>query len=78
MGFAAYEGGLLLKLLGGLVILVGIGLAGYVLYLDRSNWEIAAILFIVLLILGAAMVARGSYTRRQNAPLGREEIVREK
>lgn len=78
MGYAAYEGGGLLKVLGGLVILIGVGLAGYVLYLSRSSWVIALVLFLVFLVLGAMMVSRGSYARKQNTPTGREEIVREK
>jgi hypothetical protein len=78
MGYAAYEGGGLLKVLGGLVILIGIGLAVYLVYLSRSYWMIALILFFVLLILGAVMVSKGSYARKQNTPMGREELVREK
>jgi hypothetical protein len=76
MGYAAYEGGGLLKVLGVLVIVVGIGLAGYLLYLSRSYWEIALVLFVVFSILGASMVSRGGYTRRQNAPMGRVEDFR--
>jgi membrane protein implicated in regulation of membrane protease activity len=78
MGYGAYEGGGLLKVLGGLVILIGIGLAVYVVYLSQSNWVIALVLFVIFLVLGAVMVSRGGYTRKQNTPRGREEIVREK
>ena len=78
MGYGAYEGGGLLKVLGGFVILVGIGLAVYLVYLSRSYWVIALVLFFVFLVLGAVMVSRGGYARKQNAPIGREEVVREK
>jgi hypothetical protein len=73
MGWMAYEEGGLLKALGILVILVGIGLAGYELWLSQSNWMLAAVIFIVLLILGGVMVSWGGYSRRQNKPMGRVE-----
>ena len=76
MGYAAYEGGGLMKVLGGFLILVGIGAAGYALYLSRSYWVFALILFLVLLVLGASMVSKGSYTRKQNTPMGRVEDFR--
>jgi hypothetical protein len=38
---------------------------------------IALVLFLVFLVLGAVMVSRGSYARKQNTPTGREEVVRE-
>jgi len=76
MGYAAYEGGGLLKVLGGFVILVGMGSAGYLLYLSRSYWVFALILFLVFLVLGASMVSKGSYTRKQNTPMGRVEDFR--
>jgi uncharacterized membrane protein len=78
MGYGAYEGGGLLKVLGWFVILIGVGLAGYVVYLSRSYWVIALVVFLVFLVLGAVMVSRGSYARKQNTPRGREEVVREK
>jgi hypothetical protein len=76
MGYAEYEEGGLLKVLGVLVILAGMGVAGYLLYLSRTYWIAAAIAFLVLLILGAAMISRGGYTRKQNTPMGRVEDVR--
>jgi ABC-type siderophore export system fused ATPase/permease subunit len=76
MGYAEYEGGGLLKVLGALVILIGLGLAGYLVYLSRGYWLIALIVFLVLLVLGASMVSRGGYTRKQNTPMGRVEDVR--
>jgi membrane protein implicated in regulation of membrane protease activity len=78
MGYGEYVEGGLLKVLGGFVILVGIGLAAYVLYLNQTNWVIALVLFLVLLVLGAMMVSRGSYARKQNTPVGRVEDVRDK
>jgi hypothetical protein len=36
------------------------------------------VLFLVFLVLGAVMVSRGSYTRKQNTPRGRVEDAREK
>jgi preprotein translocase subunit SecG len=78
MGYAAYEGGGLMKVLGGFLIVIGIGSAGYVLYLSRSYWVIALVLFLVFLILGASMISRGSYTRKQNTPMGRVEDFRSK
>jgi len=76
MGYAAYEWGGLLKVLGALVILIGIGLAGYLLYLSRGYWVISLVVFVVFLILGAGMMSKGSYTRKQNAPMGRVEDFR--
>jgi len=73
MGYGAYEGGGLLKVLGGFVILVGLGLAGYLLYLNLSYWVFAAVVFLIFLVLGAVMVSKGGYTRRQNRPMGRVE-----
>jgi len=78
MGYGAYEEGGLMKVLGWLVILIGIGLAGYLLYLSRGYWVIAAIAFLVFLVLGAVMISRGGYTRKQNTPMGRVEDAREK
>ncbi|MGC2035619.1 MAG: hypothetical protein WA761_09285 [Thermoplasmata archaeon] len=77
MGYWAYEGGGLMKVLGAFVILIGIGLAVYLVYLSRIYWVIALVLFIVFLVLGAVLVSRGSYARKQNTPTGREEVVRE-
>jgi hypothetical protein len=76
MGYGEYELGGLMKVLGGFIILVGMGLAGYLLYLSRSYWVIALVLLIVFLILGASLLSRGGYTRKQNAPLGRVEDFR--
>lgn len=73
MGYAEYEWGGLLKVLGSLVILIGLGAAGYLVYLSRGYWEYALVLFLVFLVLGAVMLSRGSYIRRQNAPMGRVE-----
>ena len=78
MGYGAYEGGGLMKVLGAFVIVIGMGLAVYLLYLSRSYWVIALVLFLVFLVLGAVMVSRGSYTRKQNTPRGRVEDAREK
>ena len=78
MGYWAYEGGGLFQVLGGLVILIGIGLAVYLEYLSRGNWVIALVLFVVLAVVGAMMISRGAYARKQNTPIGREELAREK
>ena len=78
MGYGEYEWGGLLKVLGAFVILVGIGAAGYVLYMSRSSWVIALVVFLVLLVLGAAMYSKGAYTRKQNTPMGRVEDTLDK
>jgi hypothetical protein len=78
VGYGEYEAGGLLKVLGALVILIGIGLAGYLVYLNRSYWVYAVVLFVVFLILGAAMVSKGGYTRKQNTPMGRVEDAQER
>jgi hypothetical protein len=78
MGYGEYVEGGLMKVLGGFVILVGIGLAGYLLYLSRGYWVIAVAAFLVFLVLGAMMISRGSYTRKQNTPMGRVEDVTDK
>jgi hypothetical membrane protein len=75
MGYAEYEGGGLLKVFGAFVILVGVGLAGYLLYLSQTYWIYAGAVFVVFLILGASMVSRGSYARKQNTPIGRVDDV---
>jgi type IV secretory pathway VirB2 component (pilin) len=62
--------------LGGFVILVGMGLAGFMLYLSRNYWVVALVVFLVFLVLGASMISRGSYTRKQNTPMGRVEDFR--
>lgn len=67
-----------MKVLGGFVILIGTGLAVYVVYLSRSYWVIALVLFLVFLVLGAVMVSRGGYARKQNRPMGRVEDFRSK
>jgi ABC-type siderophore export system fused ATPase/permease subunit len=76
MGYEAYEAGGLMKVLGAFVILLGMGLAGYLLYLSRSYWVIASVVFLVFLVLGAVMFSRGGYTRKQNTPIGRVDDVR--
>jgi ABC-type siderophore export system fused ATPase/permease subunit len=78
MGYAEYEWGGLMKVLGGFVILIGLGLAAYLLYLSRGYWVIALILFIVFLALGATMASKGGYTRLQNTPIGRVEDTADK
>ncbi len=75
MGYKEYEGGGLMKVLGGFVILVGLGLAAYLLYMSRSYWVIALPVFLVFLVLGAVMISRGSYARKQNTPIGRVDDV---
>jgi membrane protein implicated in regulation of membrane protease activity len=75
MGYGEYEGGGLMKVFGGFVILVGIGLAGYLLYLSRGYWVFAAVLFLIFLVLGAVLVSKGAYTRKQNTPLGRVDDI---
>jgi hypothetical protein len=75
MGYGEYEAGGMLKVLGAIVILLGVGLAGYLLYLSRSYWIIAGIAFLVFLVLGAMMVSRGGYARKQNTPIGRVDDV---
>ena len=76
MGYAAYEGGGLLMVLGGFVILVGLGLAGYLIFLSRAYWLFGLAVLLIFLILGAVMVSRGGYTRKQNTPIGRVEDFR--
>ena len=75
MGYEAYEAGGLMKVLGGLVIVIGLGLAGYLLYLSLNYWVFALVLFVVFLVLGSVMVSRGGYTRKQNTPIGRVDDV---
>jgi hypothetical protein len=76
MGWGEYELGGLVKGLGVLVILAGLGLGGYELYL--GNKITAVVLLVVLVIIGLAMVSWGGFSRRQNTPMGRVEDVRDK
>ncbi|MGA7861405.1 MAG: hypothetical protein WCB19_06065 [Thermoplasmata archaeon] len=75
MGYGEYETGGLMKVLGALIIVIGMGLAGYLLYLSRSYWVFALVLFLIFLVLGAVMVSRGGYARKQNTPIGRVDDV---
>jgi hypothetical protein len=76
MGWGAYELGGLVKGLGVLVILGAIGLGGYEYYL--GNKITALVAFVVLLVLGLAMVSWGGFSRKQNTPMGRVEDFRGK
>lgn len=67
----------MMEVLGALVILVGVGLAGQWVYVSRSDWVIAVVVLLLLLVLGAMMVSRGGYARKQDTPMGRVEDARE-
>jgi hypothetical protein len=75
MGYGEYEAGGLMKVFGAFVIVIGMGLAGYLLYLSRSYWGFALVLFLIFLVLGGVMVSKGGYTRKQNTPIGRVDDV---
>jgi hypothetical protein len=64
-----------MKVLGGLVVVIGIGLAGYLRYLRVNYWVFALVLFVVFLVLGDVMISQGGYTRKQNTPIGRVDDV---
>jgi hypothetical protein len=74
MGWGAYELGGLVKALGALVILAALGLGGYEYYLGNKITALVAL--VVLLILGLVMYSWGSFSRKQNTPMGRVEDVR--
>jgi hypothetical protein len=76
MGWGEYELGGMVKVLGVLVILAGIGLAIYEYTL--GNRITALVAFLVLLVLGLVMVSWGGFSRKQNTPMGRVEDVRDK
>jgi hypothetical protein len=69
MGWGSYEGAGLIKALGVLVILGGIGVGIY--EFSMGNRLTALFLFLVLFVLGIVMVSWGGYSRRQNTPMGR-------
>jgi uncharacterized membrane protein YqjE len=71
MGWAEFELAGLAKVLGALAIIVGIGLAIYELSLN--NMLTAVALLLVFLVLGLVMISWGSYSRKQNTPMGRVE-----
>ena len=73
MGWASFELGGLVRVLGVLVILGGVVLAIYEFWM--GNRVTALVAFVVLLILGLAMVSWGSYSRKQNTPIGRVDDV---
>jgi uncharacterized membrane protein len=73
MGWASFELGGLVRVLGVLVILAGIVLAIY--EYSKGNMITAVIAFIALLVLGLAMVSWGGYSRKQNTPIGRVDDV---
>lgn len=73
MGWASFELGGLLRVLGAFVIVVGIGLAIY--EFSMSNRLTALVAFVALLVLGLLMVSWGGYSRKQNTPIGRVDDV---
>jgi uncharacterized membrane protein YqjE len=73
MGWASYELGGLLRVLGVFVIVAGIGLAIY--EYSMGNRITALVAFVALLVLGLAMVSWGGYSRKQNTPIGRVDDV---
>jgi membrane-bound ClpP family serine protease len=73
MGWGSFELGGLMKVLGVLVIIVGIGLAFY--EYTMGNMVTALVAFVALLILGLVMVSWGGYSRKQNTPIGRVDDV---
>jgi len=74
MGWASFELGGLVKVLGVFVIVVGVGLGIY--EFSMSNRVTALVVFVALLVLGLVMVSHGSYSRKQNTPIGRVDDVR--
>ncbi len=76
MGWASFELGGLVRVLGVLVVLGGIVLAIYEFSL--GNRTTALVAFVALLVLGLAMVSWGSYYRKQNTPIGRVDDVQGK
>jgi len=73
MGWASFELGGLLRVLGVFVIVVGIGLAIYEFSMGNLVTALAA--FVALLVLGLVMVSWGGYSRKQNTPIGRVDDV---
>ncbi len=73
MGWGDYEAGGLVKALGVLVILAGIGLAIY--EFSMGNRVTALVAFVALLVLGLAMFSWGGYSRKQNTPIGRVDDI---
>jgi hypothetical protein len=69
MGWMAYEGGGLIEVLGVLLILAGVG--GGIYEFSLSNRITALVVFLGLLVLGLVVISWGSYSRRQNTPMGR-------
>ena len=63
----------LTKVLGVLVVVAGVGLAIY--EFSMGNLLTALVAFLVLLVLGLAMVSWGGYSRKQNTPIGRVDDV---
>lgn len=73
MGWASFELGGLTRVLGVLVIVVGIGLAIY--EFSMGNRVTALVAFAALTVLGLVMVSWGGYSRKQNTPIGRVDDV---
>jgi len=71
MGWGEYEGGGLVKVLGVIVILIGVGAGGYEFLL--GNRVTALVVFLAFLVLGILMVSGGGYSRKPNTPMGRVE-----
>ena len=74
MGWASFEFGGMVRVLGALVIVGGIGLAIY--EFSMGNRVTALVAFVGLLVLGLVMVSWGGYSRKQNTPIGRMDDVR--
>ncbi len=73
MGWGSFELGGLTKVLGVLVVVAGVGLGIY--EFSMGNLLTALVAFLVLLVLGLAMVSWGGYSRKQNTPIGRVDDV---
>jgi uncharacterized membrane protein YqjE len=73
MGWASFELGGMVRVLGVLSILGGVVLAIY--EFSMGNRVTALVAFVALLVIGLATFSWGGYSRKQNTPIGRMDDI---
>jgi hypothetical protein len=72
MGWGSFAFGGMVRVLGVLFVLGGVGIGFYEFL--KGNTVTALIAFVGLVILGLFLISWGGYSRKQNTPIGREDV----
>jgi hypothetical protein len=72
MGYGSFALGGLVRVLGVLLVLGAVGIGFYEFL--QGNMITALVAFIGLLVIGLFLISWGGYSRKQNTPIGREDI----